>query len=163
MQYAQEIREAVVRSALAGEMGQEAIAKRYGVSRSSVQQWAPAARRDGGAAQGGAPRSDRRIGAPRNVSRALIETAGMSEEERGVWCRAHGLHSHQLATWRRDAMAGSLGGAGRSEQTALNRLRQEAARLKKELARKDRALAETTALLVLQKKVRLLWGEDEDS
>lgn len=94
---------------------------------------------------------------------ALIETAGMSEEERGVWCRAHGLHSHQLATWRRDALAGSLGGTGRSEQTELNRLRQEAARLKKELARKDRALAETTALLVLQKKVRLLWGEDADS
>jgi transposase-like protein len=94
---------------------------------------------------------------------ALVETAGMSEEERGVWCRAHGLHGHQLASWRRDAVAGSLGGTGRSEQTELNRLRQEAARLKKELARKDRALAETTALLVLQKKARLLWGEDEDS
>ncbi len=94
---------------------------------------------------------------------ALVETAGMSEEERGVWCRAHGLQGHQLASWRRDAVAGSLGGTGRSEQTELNRLRQEAARLKKELARKDRALAETTALLVLQKKARLLWGEDEDS
>jgi transposase len=49
MQYAQEIREAVVRSALSGEMRQEAIAKRYGVSRSSVQQWARAARQEGGA------------------------------------------------------------------------------------------------------------------
>jgi transposase len=42
MQYAQEIREAVVRSALAGQDSQEAIAKRYGVSGSSVQQWARA-------------------------------------------------------------------------------------------------------------------------
>ena len=162
MQYAQEIREAVVRSALAGEMSQEAIAKRYGVSRSSVQQWARAARREGGAHVVQTEKRPQDWSAEERFA-ALIETAGMSEEERGVWCRAHGLHSHQLATWRRDALAGSLGGTGRSEQTELNRLRQEAARLKKELARKDRALAETTALLVLQKKVRLLWGEDEDS
>ena len=162
MQYAQEIREAVVRSALAGEMSQEAIAQRYGVSRSSVQQWARAARREGGARRVEAEKRPQDWSAEERFA-ALIETAGMSEEERGVWCRAHGLHSHQLATWRRDALAGSLGGTGRSEQTELNRLRQEAARLKKELARKDRALAETTALLVLQKKVRFLWGEDEDS
>jgi transposase-like protein len=162
MQYAQEIKEAVVRSALAGKMSQEAIAKRYGVSRSSVQQWARAARREGGACRVEAEKRPQDWTAEERFA-ALIETAGMSEEERGVWCRAHGLHSHQLATWRRDALAGSLGGTGRSEQTELNRLRQEAARLKKELARKDRALAETTALLVLQKKVRLLWGEDEDS
>jgi transposase len=162
MQYAQEIREAVIRSALAGEMSQEAIAKRYGVSRSSVQQWARAARREGGAPVVQTEKRPQEWSAEERFA-ALIETAGMSEEERGVWCRAHGLHGHQLASWRRDAVAGSLGGSGRSEQTELNRLRQEAARLKKELARKDRALAETTALLVLQKKVRLLWGADEDS
>jgi len=162
MQYAQEVREAVVRSALSGEMRQEAIAKRYGVSRSSVQQWARAARRAGGARRVEAEKRPQDWSAEERFA-ALIETAGMSEEERGVWCRAHGLHGHQLASWRRDAVAGSLGGTGRSEQTELNRLRQEAARLKKELARKDRALAETTALLVLQKKVRRLWGEDEDS
>jgi len=34
--------------------------------------------------------------------------------------------------------------------------------LKKELRRKDKALAETAALLVLQKKVRAIWGNDED-
>ena len=162
MQYAQEIREAVVRSALSGEMSQEAIAKRYGVSRSSVQQWARAARREGGARRVEPEKRPQDWSAEERFA-ALVETAGMSEEERGVWCRAHGLHGHQLASWRRDAVAGSLGGTGRSEQTELNRLRQEAARLKKELARKDRALAETTALLVLQKKARLLWGEDEDS
>ena len=162
MQYAQEIREAVVRSALSGEMSQEAIAKRYGVSRSSVQQWARAARREGGARRVEPEKRPQDWSAEERFA-ALVETAGMSEEERGVWCRAHGLHGHQLASWRRDAVVGSLGGSGRSEQAELNRLRQEAARLKKELARKDRALAETTALLVLQKKARLLWGEDEDS
>ena len=91
MQYAQEVREAVVRSALSGEMRQEAIAKRYGVSRSSVQQWARAARQEGGA---GVVQTEKRPQDWRSCAEArfaaLVETAGMSEEERGVWCRAHG-------------------------------------------------------------------------
>ena len=34
--------------------------------------------------------------------------------------------------------------------------------LERELARKDRALAETAALLVLRKKLGAIWGGDED-
>ena len=49
------------------------------------------------------------------------------------------------------------------EQAGLKRLRQENAELKRDLARKDKALAETTALLVLKKKAQLLWGQGEDS
>ena len=42
-------------------------------------------------------------------------------------------------------------------------LKHENKKLKKEINRKDRALAETAALLVLQKKVNDIWGCDEDS
>lgn len=94
---------------------------------------------------------------------AILETQGMSEEERGAWCRRHGLHSHQLEQWRRDAVAGSRGEAAAREPAELRCLRQENAELKRDLARKDKALAETTALLVLKKKAQLLWGEGEDS
>lgn len=45
----------------------------------------------------------------------------------------------------------------------MKTLRAENKALKKELNRKDRALAETAALLVLQKKVHEIWGNDEDS
>jgi transposase-like protein len=83
---------------------------------------------------------------------AVLETQGMSEEQRGAWCRGHGLHSHQLAQWRRDAVAGTRGELPAPEQAQLKRLRQENAALKRDLARKDQALAETTALLVLKKK-----------
>ena len=94
---------------------------------------------------------------------ALVETHGMSDEDLGAWCRRHGLHSHELAQWRRDALAGAAPVADSSEGRAqTKRLRQENAALRKELNRKDKALAETTALLVLQKKARLLWGEDEE-
>jgi hypothetical protein len=41
-------------------------------------------------------------------------------------------------------------------------VREENRTLKKELRRKDKALAETTALLVLKKKAASIWGEPED-
>ena len=40
-------------------------------------------------------------------------------------------------------------------------LKAENKALKKEINRKDKALAETAALLVLQKKVQEIWGSNE--
>jgi transposase-like protein len=164
MEYPQDVKEAVVRSALAQEMTQDAIAERYGVSRSSVQQWMRQARKRTGMAMSATAIEKR----PQDWTAeerfsAILETQAMSEEERGVWCRRHGLHGHQLAQWRRDAVAGSRGESAVREQAELKRLRQENAELKRDLARKDKALAETTALLVLKKKAQLLWGQGEDS
>ena len=45
----------------------------------------------------------------------------------------------------------------------MRQLSQQNQKLKRELTRKDKALAETAALLVLQKKVNAIWGRDEDS
>ena len=162
MQYPGEVREAVIRKALAGEMTQEEIAKAHGVSRSSVQQWARKARARGGVVVAQDEKRPRDWSAEERFA-ALVETHGMGEEELGAWCRRHGLHSHELAQWRRDALSGSRGGeVPVGERGEAKRLRQELAKLRKELNRKDKALAETTALLVLQKKARILWGEDED-
>ena len=47
--------------------------------------------------------------------------------------------------------------------TEIKNLKHENKVLKKELNRKEKALAETAALLVLQKKVHEIWGSDEDS
>lgn len=162
MQYPKDVKEVVVRSALARELTQEAIAKRYGVSRSSVQQWMRQARKAAGAAMTETEKRPQEWTAEERFA-AILETEAMSEEERGVWCRRRGLHHHQLVQWRQDAIAGSRGESSPREQAELRRLRQENAELKRDLARKDKALAETTALLVLKKKAQLLWGEGGDS
>ncbi|MGQ0601160.1 MAG: transposase [Anaerolineales bacterium] len=90
---------------------------------------------------------------------ALLETHGLSDEERGAWCRERGVHSHQLEHWRRELIEG----AQESGESAVERrtLREENRALKKELRRKDKALAETAALLVLKKKAAAIWGENE--
>ncbi len=162
MPYSTELRETVVRKALAQEKTQEELARVHGVSKSSVQQWVRKARQRGeiGMVQG--ERRARDWSAEERLA-ALVETHALSEEELGTWCRRHGLHSHELAQWRRDALAGTAPVGGTNEERAQSkRLRQENAALRKELNRKDKALAETTALLVLQKKAHLLWGEDEE-
>ncbi len=163
MPYSAELIETVVRKALAREMSQEELARTHGVSKSSVQQWLRKARERGDKAMvHGEDRRARDWSAEERFA-ALVETHGMSEEELGAWCRSKGLHSHELAQWRRDALAGAAPVASTGEQRAqAKRLRQENAALRKELHRKDKALAETTALLVLQKKAQLLWGEDEE-
>jgi transposase-like protein len=162
MQYPAELRQTVVRKALAREMTQEEIARRHGVSKSCVQQWVRKARERGETAMVDGEKRARDWSGEERFA-ALVETHGMNEDELGAWCRRHALHTHELAQWRRDALAGAAPMVEANEARApTKRLRQENTALRKELTRKDRALAETTALLVLQKKARLLWGEDEE-
>ena len=93
---------------------------------------------------------------------AVIETASLNELELGEYCRRKGLFPEQLSAWRelcRQANAPLPTKAERAQQRAE---REQVQRLTRELQRKDRALAEAAALLVLQKKVRAIWEEPAD-
>ena len=91
---------------------------------------------------------------------ALHESHDLKEEALNAWCRERGLFAHDLTKWRSDFCA-SPAAASREESLELRQLRQANQQLQRELNRKDKALAEAAALLVLQKKYRALWaGED---
>ena len=90
---------------------------------------------------------------------ALIETHGMVGEGLQAWCRERGLFAHHLTSWKAAFCAEGKEVASGSRE--LRTLKDEIVTLKREAVRKDRALAEAAALLVLQKKFRALW-EDED-
>jgi len=151
MEFSDELRESVVRKALSGEMTQEAIAKEFGLGRMTVQSWLRKYRALGVEGMDKRERRPQEWTAEERFA-ALMETHGLSEEELGVWCRRNGLHTHQLEQWRRDATVGSAGNQRSNEQVELRRLRQENQRLRKDLRRKEKALAETSALLVVKKK-----------
>ena len=93
--------------------------------------------------------------------RLMLEASALSEADVGEFLRRHGLHEADLAAWRETALAALSGGpAAQPRPGEAKRVRE----LEKELRRKDKALAETAALLVLQKKVRAIWGDgDEDT
>lgn len=94
---------------------------------------------------------------------AVLESAPMSQAQISEYCRRHGLYPEQIARWR-EACARANDYAA-SEGAHRERLhREERARTRKleaELRRKERALAETAALLVLRKKAEAIWGEED--
>lgn len=89
---------------------------------------------------------------------ALHETHGLSGEGLNAWCREKGLFAHHLSGWKAAFCAETK--AGTAGARDLRELRDENGQLKREIVRKDKALAEAAALLILQKKFRALW-EDE--
>ena len=104
--------------------------------------------------------------------RVLTEAAGISESDLGALLRREGLHEAQLVEWRQAAEAAlgetTRGRAPKPSGEAARDAMHAAAHIKeleREIRRKDKALAETAALLVLKKKVQEIWGEssgDED-
>lgn len=90
---------------------------------------------------------------------AVAQARGLEGEALGALLRRHGLHASDLDAWRQAALTSLASPAkGRRSSGDSKRIRQ----LESELRRKDKALAETAALLVLQGKVRALWGAEGD-
>ena len=143
-----------------GSRSVEEVARVLGVSSWSLYQWSKRYGRADGM------KHNRRPG-DRSVSeklKAVMEFEGLPGERQGEYLRREGLQSEHIAGWKKSMEAGLEGGVGltavnRSEWAADKKMIKE---LERDLHRKDRALAETTALLVLKKKADLIWGSGEN-
>lgn len=91
--------------------------------------------------------------------RVVVESRSLSEQERGAFLRKEGLHQAQLDEWA-GAMHSALTAGKKVQKASADRKRIKM--LERELRRKEKALAETAALLVLQKKVHAIWGDEDD-
>ncbi len=92
----------------------------------------------------------------------VMETASFNEVELSEYCRRKGLYPQQIGTWREACLQANASAAAKNEREKLRHQAKEIKQLEAELRRKEKALAEAAALLVLQKKVQALWGEPED-
>ena len=91
--------------------------------------------------------------------KALVETAGLAENELGLYLRREGLYSHQIMAWRAEVIE-----YFETRPKCAKNARDETIRqLEREILRKDKALAEASALLILQKKVDLIWGSRHEA
>ena len=89
------------------------------------------------------------------ILKIISETYSLNEEDLGIYLRKHGLHSNQLTEWRSGILVSMS-----QPKINLNKKDErdvEIKDLKKNLRKKDAALAEVSALLILQKKANLLW------
>lgn len=89
----------------------------------------------------------------------VLEAAGLSEGEVGVLLRSKGIPSALLEEWRQQALTGLRGTKQIGANVAGSKRIKD---LERELRRKDKALAEAAALIILQKKVREALGDEDD-
>ena len=131
-----------------------ALAADVGVSQGTLSHWLRVARN----VEGMSPSKKKKWTGAEKL-RVVTAARGLSETELGALLRHEGVHASELAAWEAAAEA-ALSERPRSAGSADARRIHE---LERELRRKDAALAETAALLVLKKKVQAIWGDGDDS
>jgi len=93
----------------------------------------------------------------------VIETAPLNEQALSEYCRKKGIYREQIERWKEAAIAGNETNLrGKAEQGRLQQERKQYRQLEKELQRKEKALAEAAALLILQKKAQAIWGDNRE-
>jgi transposase len=92
---------------------------------------------------------------------AVIATQQMNDAEKSEYCRQKGIYIEQLEAWEStfEVADGIRSPTSKAEEAAA---RKKVKELEKELRRKDKALAEAAALLVLSKKLQAIWGTKEE-
>lgn len=161
--HSQELKESLVRKVLENpEKSLSEIARNAHISKSTLYSWVSRAK---GTTQHSLPAvhsttqtvswsSEQRF-------QVLMDTSSLSGEELNQYCREKGLYKQQLTQWQHDFM-NSSDDKKKQQAKELQQLRKQNKALQRELRRKEKALAETTALLVLKKKADCIWGGNED-
>ena len=131
------------------------VAAEVGVSACTLERW-----RSDALSQ---PRSDSKVWSAAARCDALLTTAAMYETAKSAWCSANGVLLHDLQLWRQTAgqsVADPQDQQASPSQTAQDR--RSIKELERDLRRKEKALAETAALLVLSKKLGTIFQKDRD-
>lgn len=163
MGYPQERKESVLKKMLPpNNMSIATLAKEEGISDGALYLWRKQARDKGQLM----PDSDNTSNgwSSREKFAAVMESAAMSESEKSAYCRERGVFPEQLARWRQACeQANDWQQSSDKQLKASTKLERKRIRtLEKELARKEKALAEAAALLVLRKKFNAMFQDDED-
>jgi len=133
----------------------EQVSREVGVSVTTLERWRAEALADGSV-------SSNQRWTPVARLQAVIATATLDEATRSAWCREQGIYPAELEAWKQDAIAG-LGEPRAASAAEARQDRRRVKELERELHRKDKALAETAALLVLAKKLSAVFRTDEDA
>ena len=162
MRYSAERKEAVLRKMLPqNNRSIREIAAEEGISEATLYNWRKAARAEGRLLPDGDQTPAGWSAADKFA--AVVETAALNEAELSAWCRERGLYPEQIRQWREACEQANdwdrtqnekLKQAHKADQQRLKALEQD-------LKKKEKALAETAALLVLSKKLEAIWGDEE--
>ena len=95
--------------------------------------------------------------------KVIAETLSLPEHELGEYLRKHGLHSSDIKEWKENCLTTLKPVMGRPKKDPeIFELRKDKKDLEHDLRRKEKALAEMSARVVLLKKSREIFGDEED-
>ena len=138
------------------------LAKEFNIPSATIYSWTTGMLKKKSAKQVNEPQRPQDKSAQDKLQ-AVIETMDKTEAERSAYCRQHGIYLHHLDDWKKQILD-SLGVSNTKKQKADHlQILNDIKVLTRDLQRKDKALAEVSALLILKKKADLLWGDDEDA
>ncbi|SET15604.1 hypothetical protein SAMN05660297_01525 [Natronincola peptidivorans] len=95
---------------------------------------------------------------------SIIKGYTLTEEELAAYCRRKGIYIDDVKTWRKQCLKANTS-LSKDPQQINDEIKEEKLKnkkLEKELRFKEKALAETAALLVLRKKANAIWGDPEE-
>ncbi len=168
-QYSVERKESLVRRMLnSPDLPIRELSRQTGISTWTLYDWRRQAMKENQAVSGkSTPSGKKSSGAKRTAAQKLAvvtETGTLNEAELAEYCRAKGLYPEEVRAWR-EAAEGAMNSALVPQKMMREARAADHKRIKeleRELHRKEKALAETAALLTLRKKAAAIWGEEEE-
>lgn len=139
------------------------VAKQEGIAYQTLYTWRTKAKKLGKPVPG--KKSSTEDWSAETKLAVIVETMSLTESELSQYCREKGLYLEQVKSWKEACLQGFQSNESSSKEVQRQGKadKAEIKTLKKELRRKEKALAETAALLVLRKKLNALWEEDEEN
>ena len=136
------------------------LAKEFNVTEATLYAWRREALKAGAVVGGTGAVPEQWSGAVKFA--VVLETASLPQAELAEYCRRKGLYIEQVQAWRSQCEGAFEPAAAGSNAAAVKVERKRIRELEKELHRKEKALAEAAALLILRKKASAIWGEKEE-
>jgi transposase len=161
--YSEEFKESVVKRMMPpNPVSVSQLVKETGVSDVTLYKWRKMYRNRGMAVP--ADNSNPENWSGEDKLAVVIETAALNEAQLSEYCRSKGLYVEQIEQWKAAALAGYQHSEQVEKEKARSRQedKKQIRKLESELRRKEKALAETAALLVLAKKCEAIWGDEEN-
>jgi transposase len=161
--YSEEFKEAIIKKMMPPQpVSVPQLSRDTGVSDVTLYKWRKQYRNQGVAVPANNKKSEDWTAEDKLA--VVIETASFNEIQLSEYCRKKGLYKEQIDQWKKVALSGYQNSSQLKKNQSRYRRedKQKIKKLERELNRKEKALAETAALLVLSKKWEAIWGENEE-
>lgn len=161
--YTEEMKESIVKRMMPpNNESVSQISEEVGITEPTLYKWRKEARLAGNPTPGIGQGSEQWSSEDKFL--VVMETYAMNETELAEYCRKKGLYKEQIDSWRNSCLNANDREINQTKQLnqELKEEKKRAKTLEKDLLKKEKALAEAAALLLLRKKAQAIWGDQEE-